>query len=127
MNTVILNLQSFHPEIEFDSKTKSAMLDYFKDYAVPITSQAMEACISSLKSDGKLTIKTGAKIDAQDVRFTDAGGNPRPYTEVPTQPHALTAAAKAQLAEKVRSMTSAELMNECRKDPAFKQAVDEMK
>jgi len=123
---VILSAAAKHPEVEFDSATKGAILKYFENYVAPVTIQAVDAAIDALNAENKITLKPDTQVEGQVVRYTDLGGNPPSYieTSVPTKTDPLTDAELRRFNRKKLELTSDGLMAECKENPRFRMWLD---
>jgi hypothetical protein len=123
---VILSVAKKHPEIEWDSNTKGALLKYFEHYSAPRSIQAVEAAIAALKDEGKITLKPDAQIQGQVTRYTDLGGDAPRYfeTPIPVKTDALTYTELKSFQQKKQELTSDGVMGECKKNPRFRMWLD---
>jgi hypothetical protein len=106
-----------HPEYVLCPENERAMTEAVVTSGLPITVQLLESTFQNLASAGLLKLNAGAVASSGQSTFTDYGdirhgGPPRPN--------------KPSFRKRIESMSSAEIAEACRLDPAFERALNNL-
>jgi hypothetical protein len=111
----LLTFQAFHPEYIVNAKNGSLMMRWLEETQLPPTAGNLDAAFDALRRSGQLELST-AVTQSGSTRFVDYGD---------IGPHGLPPRPdKASFRKKIEGMTSTEIAEACRLDPAFERAFE---
>ncbi len=112
----LLSFQHFRPEYIASSKNATLMMGWLSEAGLPPSVGNLEAAFDALRQSGQLELNTAVMVSGS-TRFVDYGdAGPR---GVPPRPD------KA-FRKKIEGMTSIEIAEACRLDPAFERALNNL-
>jgi hypothetical protein len=120
---------SFHKDYVPTAEAREFIEQYLETNKLFPSQPALEAAFAAAKEAGKVTLRAGAKIEAQVIRYEDQGGNKPLYAEAPAsgsegvdQP--LTAEERSTFTRRQWELTSAEHNRELNRNPRYRKFCD---